>query len=330
MAYKGEATLNTNGEDRLGTFSSYLRRPATSQLGMTAMFFGPDGQESDLISSLSLSKYQDVEVFVSVYMIKDTDGKSMRQDGGVYPKITSFLAYIRRPTNGKHNGESGLIANFYAPNGSGADAMAALCISQFVDSLVFVDIRTARANTNEFIDDENNTAIEENYSNIITSKEAKLIIKEDKKYKKINEVLFKSEFLTYSKVVEKLCSNPTQFQDWLSRTQTCCAPSEDPCLNDSAGFKINSFLQEPFNYLPLCAEHFEQLKSVEYLQLNAKYFEMKHKILLKQWAISLIKSTFTEVNHTEPNPLLILNYFSNHKLLSLMDEKFTKLASSLE
>ena len=154
MAFNGNEKQSVSNE-QLGVFTGYLRRPSTTQTGMTAQFFGPNGQEADMIATLALSKFQDIEVFVSVYLIKDANGQLMK-DNRKYPVITSFLSYIRRPTNSKHNSDAGMVANFYAPNGPGADAMTPLCMSDLVDSLVFVDIRGSLAlKDKEVIDEEN-------------------------------------------------------------------------------------------------------------------------------------------------------------------------------
>ena len=72
MAYTGKSSdLITN--EQLGVFSGYIRRPIPNQSGMIAQIFGENGDDADTILALSLSKYQDVQVYVNIYLIKDSN-----------------------------------------------------------------------------------------------------------------------------------------------------------------------------------------------------------------------------------------------------------------
>lgn len=324
MAFNGNEKQQVSNE-QLGVFTGYLRRPSTTQTGMTAQFFGPNGQEADMIATLALSKFQDLEVFVSVYLIKDANGMLMKENGK-YPVISSFLCYIRRPTSAKHNSEPGMIANFYAPNGPGADAMTPLCMSDLVDSLVFVDIRGSLAlKDKEVIDQENIEFIDENYSNAITTHEIKLIKKNEKKFKKMNEIILNGEFLTRQDVVSALSRNPDDFKEWLINNHACVAPTERPCLNDSDVVQVD-FLFKPHNYLPCCKEHKPLFSDSTHLENHKRYYEMKHRLLLREWAWNIMKERFSLGGNSEPDPARIISWAESKNLSKYLPEKYKAAA----
>lgn len=324
MAFNGNEKQSVSNE-QLGVFTGYLRRPSTTQTGMTAQFFGPNGQEADMIATLALSKFQDIEVFVSVYLIKDSNGQLMKNNGK-YPVITSFLAYIRRPTNSKHNSEAGMLANFYAPNGPGADAMTPLCMSDLVDSLVFVDIRGSLAlKDKEVIDEENIDFIDENYSNVITSHEMKLIKKNEKKFKKMNEIILTGEFLTRQDVVSSLSKSPEDFKEWLTDHHACVAPMERPCLNDSDVVEVD-FVFKPHNYLPCCQEHKALFSDLTHIENHKRFYEMKHRLLLREWAWSIMVERFSLDGHSEPDPARIISWAESKNLSKYLPEKYKAAA----
>lgn len=324
MAFNGTDN-NTVSNEQLGVFTGYLRRPSTTQTGMTAQFFGPNGQEADMIATLSLSKFQDLEVYVSVYLIKDANGQLMKENNK-YPLISSFLCYIRRPTSSKHNSEAGMTANFYAPNGPGADSMTALCYSDLVDSLVFVDIRGSLAIKNkEVIDEENMEFIDDNYSNVITTHEMKLIKKNEKKFKKMNELILNGEFLTRQNVVSALSPNAETFKDWLIANHGCIAPTERPCMNDSTIVEVD-FVFKPHNYLPCCSEHKGLFSDLTHLDQHKRFYELKHRLLLREWAWSIMKERFSLDGVSEPDPARIIAWALSKKLETYLPEKYKAAA----
>lgn len=324
MAFTGNEQQPINNE-QLGVFTGYLRRPSTTQTGMTAQFFGPNGQEADMIATLALSKFQDLEVFVSIYLIKDANGQLMK-DNGKYPVISSFLCYIRRPTSSKHNSDAGMVANFYAPNGHGADAMTKLCFSDLVDSLVFVDIRGSLAlKDKEIIDEENIEFIDDNYSNVITTHEMKLIKKNEKKFKKMNEIILNGEFLTRQDVVSALSRSPESFKEWLTANHACIAPTERPCLNDSNTVEID-FVFKPHNYLPCCDQHKKLFSDLDHLEQYKRFYELKHRLLLREWAWSVMKERFSLDGTSEPDPARIIAWADSKKLINYLPEKYKAAA----
>ena len=189
MAFNGQTTLKT--DEQLGAFTGYIRRPTPTNAGMTAQIFGENGNDADTILALSLSKYQNAEVFVNIYLIKDASGQIMKKDG-VYPLISSFLGFVRRsmPKN------EGMIAQFFSPNGSYADEVSKLSKSDYLDCLVFVDVRGNLAvNKQQELQIENIKDIDTNYISTMTKLEKKEVEKREKTYKKMNEHLQFSEFL---------------------------------------------------------------------------------------------------------------------------------------
>lgn len=61
-------------EGTLGGFQAYVRRPVPLVSGMVARFFGENGAAADSIVALSLSKYQDMPVNVTVRLVQLPDG----------------------------------------------------------------------------------------------------------------------------------------------------------------------------------------------------------------------------------------------------------------
>ena len=54
----------------IGSFAAYVRRPKPMNTGFIAYFFGENGSDADLITTLSLTQYLNLEVNVTVYLIK--------------------------------------------------------------------------------------------------------------------------------------------------------------------------------------------------------------------------------------------------------------------
>jgi hypothetical protein len=77
-----------SGAEQLGEFEAYVRRPKPQISGMVARFFGEDGAAADRISALSLSRFVDSPVSVSVQLIKRPDGSAVesQQPAAKQPK----------------------------------------------------------------------------------------------------------------------------------------------------------------------------------------------------------------------------------------------------
>lgn len=313
MAYTGQHTPQTTDE-QLGAFSGYVRRPTPNTAGMVAQIFGENGEDADTILALSLSKYQDAQVYVNMYLIKDSDGKIMKE-GDKYPLICSFLGFVRRSNPKKE----GMIAQFFAPNGSAADAVSELSKSNYQDCLVFVDVRGSLAvQKNEQLQSENIKEIDIHYLNKLTKQEKEDLNKKEKQFRKLNELL-EMDFLSRIEVVTSL-GNPDEFKEWVASTQTC-AHAGNTCLNSTGALKINGLLK-PFNYLPVCQLHTPELLDPVHFDENSLYYEMRHRYLLKKWAIQILNKRFASPSMTEADPERVIEWAATKNLVKFLPQKY--------
>ncbi len=302
--------------EQLGVFSGYIRRPIPSQTGMMAQIFGEDGEDADTILALSLTKYQNLQIFVNIYLVKDPDGRIMKK-GDEYPLICSFLGFVRRSKGLK----DGMIAHIFAPNGENADAVALLSKSEYQDCLVFVDVRGATASENlEIIKEENNKEIDTNYADKITKQQIKEFTQKEKQFKKMNEQIQFSEFLYRIEVLSAL-GNAEEFKTWLNDTQLCSHKQDNACMNNSHVIEV-SHIFKPFNYLPICSEHEKSLSDEEYLENNKTYYEMKHRLLSKEWAWNMMKKKFSFDGKSEPDPEKVIQWAASRNLAKFLPSKY--------
>lgn len=315
MAFLGNKKIIT--DEQLGAFSGYIRRPKPNVSGMTAQIFGEDGNDADTILALSLTKFQDAEVFTNIYLVKDPQGQIMKKNGA-YPLIASFSSMVRRsiPTQG------GMIAQLFSPNGEDADSITELSKSMYQDALVFVDIR-GNLSKNKNINEENFNEIDILCLDKYTKIEKQQLLKQEKAFKKMNELLTLSEFLYKIEVYSSL-GNKEFFKDWLAKHQTCSHLQENRCLNESTYTEV-SFLPAPFNFLPVCDEHKSDLNSIEHIHNNKTYYEMKHRFLIKDWAWSVMKEKFSHDGKSEPDPNKIIEWATEKKLSNYLPEKYTNV-----
>lgn len=318
MAYTGDIKKFESSE-QMGAFSGYIRRPTPSASGMTAQVFGENGDDADTILALSLTKYQDAEVLVNIYLIKDSVGRIMKENGK-YPLISSFIGFVRRSMPKK----DGMIAQFFAPNGEHSDSVSVLCKSEYLDCLVFVDVRGKMATENtSSIETENINQIDLNYVNKITKTEREEFQKREKQYRKMNEILEISEFLNKIEVVSSV-GTADQYKEWLNKTQTCAHIQEKACLNHSNFIQIDG-LVKPYNYLPVCEEHLSNLKDAEHIEKNILFYEMKHRLLIKQWVWYEFKKQFSYDGKSEPEPNKIIEWAAAKKIAKYLPPKYTAI-----
>lgn len=299
--------------DRLGAFSGYIFRPKPTQAGMTAQIFGENGQDSDTISALSLHKFQNIEVYVKVYMIKDPIGRLMKKDGK-YPIIAQFNGFVNRPTPQK----SGMMAQFFATNGTDANAVVDLGKSEFQDALVYVDIRSNQSiNDLEKIELENTNIINENYATRITRQQREHYQKREKEYRKMNDKLDMSSFFMRPEVLYAV-GTPEDFATWLTEYRNCAFPLHNGhCMNVGQSLLVPQ-LDGKYNYLPMCSEHGPKLDEAQYFHENNSYYTFKHQLLLKEWILFFFKKNFSIDGNSEPEPNRIIEWAAGNNLNKYM------------
>jgi hypothetical protein len=315
MAYTGVQN-NIETSEQMGAFSGYIRRPTPSASGMTAQIFGENGDDADTILALSLSKYQDVEVFVNIYLVKDSVGKIMKE-GDQYPIISSFIGFVRRSMPKK----DGMIAQFFAPNGPNADSISVLSRSDFQDCLVFVDVRGKKAvDMQDKITEENTKEINLHYADRITKNEKSEFQRKEKAFRKMNENLELSDFLSRIEIMTSI-GNIEDYKAWLEKTQTCSHLQEKPCMNHSSVIEVPGLLR-PFNFMPVCEEHYAELDDQKHIEENNLYYEMKHRLLLKQWVWTRFKEKFSYDGKSEPDPARIIEWTAGKGLAKYLPHKY--------
>lgn len=222
-----------------GAFAGYVRRPKPSIHGMTSQFFGENGQSADTILALSLTKFQDREVGVKVYLVKDPNGMLMKQEDGLYPLLTYFNGFIQRSMAQK----DGMTAQIFAQNGVNADALSETSKTEYQDALVYIEIMSEPLDELAILDQvgtlgymramnkkEGNVVciqtpsyaanvtkhIDELYKDTIPLSQHKQLEKAQNKSKKLWEKLKKSGFFKNDYVVGKIASQEA-FKTYLSK-----------------------------------------------------------------------------------------------------------------
>lgn len=318
MAYTGkQGDLIT--DEQMGVFSGYIRRPKPTQSGMIALIFGENGDDADTILALSLSKYQDVQVFVNIYLIKDPNGRIMKQ-GDSYPLISSFLGFVRRSLPQK----DGMVAQFFSPNGEHADSVSLLSKSEFQDCLVFVDVRGSLASKNmETLTQENIKQIDENYSEKITKQQKLELSRKDKAFKKMNEHIQTSPFLFRIEVLKALGTGE-DFQEWLNLTQPCAHNQDKTCMREAHAVPVDN-LFKPFNFLSACDMHEHEIMDDNHFEQHKLYYEMKHRLSTKEWAWSKMKEKFSFDGNSEPDPSRVIIWANENKLQKFLPPNYQEV-----
>lgn len=299
----------TETSEQLGSFGAYIQRPTPNVNGMTALFFGENGVDSDTISALSLNKFQNILVYVQVYLVKDPVGRIMRENGK-YPIIAQFQAYVSRPAPKK----TGMVAQFFAPNGPDANSVVELGKTEYQDALVFVDIRSNQSISDlTEIEVDNHNLINENYISRITKQQKEFYQKKEKEFRKMNDKLDLSVFFIRPDVL-KAVGTPEVFSKWLTDHKTCSFPMHHShCPMAGKAEKI-PYLDGDYNYLPLCEEHNIQVQDSVFFNENSSYFTFKHQIFLKEWVSAFFRTEFSIDGKSEPDPSRIIEWAASHNV----------------
>lgn len=94
--------------EKIGTLRAYIRRPKLLLAGNVVEFFVPvDSPDSDLALMLGRSGYNDSQVCVTLHLIKDPDGKDLRQKKVAEPEgkphaDIAMLLYRKGYFNAQH------------------------------------------------------------------------------------------------------------------------------------------------------------------------------------------------------------------------------------
>lgn len=302
----------SSDERQIGAFSGYNRRPLPTLTGMTAQFYGENGDDADMISALSLTKFLDAEVHADIYLIKDSNGRVMKDPvSGSYPKIASFPAKIQRPKPQR----DGMIAQFFAFNGDASDQVNQLGLTKYLDAFVYVDIlrsQPAHAEASLPASSPGKEKEMDELSSQLTPAERKTLSKKQKAFHEANRLLKLSGFLSQPAVWSALGSE-ADFEAWIAKIP-CCAPGDAPCKSHGAPFKIPAESHQRYLWIPLCKEHASIAESGA-LPGGLPFMKMRQKVLIQDWAWELLKEAVgmhPEID--EPDPQLVMGWALEHKL----------------
>ena len=342
MAFKGRNyQYNSENDETIGSFAGYVRRAkTTSQHGVVASFFGENGEDADCIAALNLSQFQDVEVLINVYMIKDSNGRDMRsQETNTYPIISTFISRIQRPIPS----QNGLTAQFFASNGADADSIVELGKSMYQDALVYVDLRGKLANKNVY-EYENQEAIIESHAHKLSQSEMKAYKLKEKKFLKLNQALLSGNFYGDESVL-KVINELYPYEEFLKEEVKCVykqfnnmaqTNNIDACGCEAENkYHTNNDDKDKYNYVLLCDKHNDVIldlveKDNSNDNLMILYLQQKNIALKKAWAITYFRNEFSLTGKEEPDSYKMLCWAKENKLGSKLPETFAKKAMDLE
>lgn len=267
--------------DHIGGFSGYLRRPKSTSAGLQAMIFGENGQDADFIAVLHLSHYQDLPVKVSVWMIKDKDGRLMSVNGK-FPLLAEFVASVRRPAAST----AGQTAQFFGKNGPNADAINVLNKSEFLDAFVYVEMQLAdeEKEAKEIATPDPSQDLRQEAATRLVPAEAKELKKQQRRAEEATRILQVSGFFRDLGLWTSL-GTETDYQAWLE-TQACCHPGQQPCDHRPVvAFPIPGAAAKRYNFVGLCAEHAAHWEAGDSGVNNPIAFLQSRQVALTQaWA----------------------------------------------
>lgn len=306
----------------LGAFAGYMRRPKSSGQGLTAQFFGENGPDADTICALHLTRFQDCLVKVSVWGLKDKDGKRMRGEDGKNPLLTEFIALVKRPAPSMH----GQTALFFGENGPNSDAISTLNQTRYLDSLVFVEITKADPGQTP-ADIQISTPEEalEEQGNRLTPTEMKSIQQQQRKAAEALKLLRMAQFFQ-SEVVWSHLGTEQQYYDWI-RLQSCCHPGNLPCDQTPVeAFKIPG--TQRYRIVPLCREHAAQWDRGEGYagaQQPLAFLQTRHTSLIQRWAEDRLRKELKVPEGFDPTPAAIYDWAIRKNLTKMIPRSFDAL-----
>ncbi len=311
LAQPSDAPEQDPQSRHIGSFSGYNRRPLPTLTGLTAQFYGENGDDADMISALSLTKFLEAEVHADVYLIKDANGKVMKDPvTGSYPLIAAFSAKVQRPKPQR----DGMIAQFFAFNGEAADQVNQLGLTKYLDAFVYVDIlRDGKADVPAAAPSGQEISRElDELSSQLTPAERKALAKKSKAFQEANRLLRLSGFLSQPAVWSSL-GDESDFEAWISQ-MGCCAPGDSPCKQAGAPFRIPAESHQRYLWIPLCPEH-SRIAEAGSLPGGLPFMKMRQKVLVQEWAWERLRvavGTLPEID--EPDPQAVMSWALERKL----------------
>jgi hypothetical protein len=318
-APQGEEDLQAG--DPIGAFTGYLRRAKSSAQGLTAQFFGENGNDADVIAAMHLTRYKDMVVKVTVWMLKNSDGKIMGKEGD-FPVLAEFIAKLKNP----RPSDSGQTAQFFGENGPNSDAVNALNQSNVQDALVYVEI--VKADLGQIASDLGVVTpgpVLDSESTRMTPREAQELKKQQRKAGEGWRALQVAAFFRNTALWGAL-GGERSYAEWLT-SQPCCQPGAQPCPNTPAlPYRVPTLRNMPF--VPLCEEHcgvWNRGEGQAGAQAPLAFLSSKQITLVQQWAEYRLRQVMGVPPGHDPLPSKIYGWAVDNNLRNSIPASFIGL-----
>lgn len=322
--YKSQTEVDDNSEFQVGDyicdFTGFLRLSKPSKLGnktgMMAKVFGENGEDADIITVLGLTKFLNMPVKITIWGLKDKNGKLLRNKENKFPEFTQFIGKIQRPTTT----DLGVTANFWGEDGGNADAINELNKTIYKDSLVKVLIQFAQEDLLLSEIDTITPDLEED-SIKLTPKEIEKIRKDQERCQEANQILIMSNFYGNELFLNKI-GTIDDYKEWLS-TKKCVVNS---CGEEAKLYEVNSGLL--YNFVPLCKKHIQSLESGEWVDsedISDPIFYLKqiNRQLILKYAEDKLKDILDYPSDLFIDPNVFYRWAVNNGLTKLVPPHYT-------
>lgn len=311
--------------ESIGSFFGFLRRARANKHGLVAQVFGENGVDADFISVLHLTRYLDAPVKVSVWMVKDRNGKLFDGEGQRQPLLTQFIGRVRRPLAT----DLGQVAQFFGENGPNADAVNKLNESRYQDALVLVELQKASPGmaASDIATSPPDGRLEEGKERLTAEEETQLK-RQQKRADQAMTALRQHGFFRNETVLRALGS-PGDYANWLC-SQPCCHPQPGmgPCnLGPVVPMEVAGARSKAYIQVPLCVKHRDEWLSeappIVGSQGGQAFLQSQLQLQVQRWAQEALRRTLGVPAGYLPSPGLIFAWAADHQLRGMLPSGFT-------
>lgn len=314
--------------ENIGSFYGFLRRTKATKTGMLVQIFGENGPDADAICALGLTKYQETPIKMTIWMVKDKDGRIMREPDGKPVELAAFIGMAQRP-RGTEFGQTALL---FAENGANADAANRLNETRFQDALVLVDLQKAIPGTlaGDIPSDSPDSDIIAAGADRLTESEAVTLKKHQKKAEQVLTLLRQNGFFRNEAVLRALGTD-ADYQEWLT-SQMCCHPQPGlgQCpLTPIFPYEVLGTKTKQYNWIPFCQEHRDEWSGEATPDVgpqgNQAFLLSQVTIAQQRWAQDALRRTLQVPVGYLPSVNLVYRWALDHNLRTALPPGFNAL-----